>query len=330
MDSGTRLFTFHGTVAFVDTASGELRHGPVMVSPSNVLLVRDGEQVRIKFIGPEGQQDIVCLPEYSAAVGSGKVRTNDTAITPTVFSCVATTGDDFGLTAHSKFLSAVSDGRFILSVPHCLAWEKFQAREATRNDQLCLHQNYRYRPNAVAFNDTPFKDEFQDNVYKAAWEMALQARYRRIVDLGCGSGFKLMKYFGPLDTVGYEIPPALDFLRATYPGKTWADSSDLASISLSADVLICSDVIEHLLDPTPLLQKLALAKVHYIFLSTPALDLLADRGLSPRLGPPTNQSHVNEWTTQEFKNLVACYLHIIDHAVVNVEQCTQLIVATHK
>ena len=160
--------------------------------------------------------------------------------------------------------------------------------------------------------------------------MALQARYRRIVDLGCGSGFKLMKYFGPLDTVGYEIPPALDFLRATYPGKTWADSSDLASISLSADVLICSDVIEHLLDPTPLLQKLALAKVHYIFLSTPALDLLADRGLSPRLGPPTNQSHVNEWTTQEFKNLVACYLHIIDHAVVNVEQCTQLIVATYK
>jgi hypothetical protein len=129
VDPRARLLTFHGTVVFVDTTSGELRHGPVTASPSNVVLVRDGEQVRIKFVGPGGQQDIVCLPDYSAVVGSPKAGTNDTAITPTVFSCVGAASEDFGLTAHGKFLSAERDGRLTLSRPHCRAWEKFQVQE---------------------------------------------------------------------------------------------------------------------------------------------------------------------------------------------------------
>jgi len=50
----TLLLTSHGTVVFVDTTSGELRHGPLVGSPSNVVLVREGEQARIRFVGADG------------------------------------------------------------------------------------------------------------------------------------------------------------------------------------------------------------------------------------------------------------------------------------
>jgi hypothetical protein len=202
--------------------------------------------------------------------------------------------------------------------------------DETRNKALSLHRNYKSRPDPASFDDTSLKDEWQDGVYKAAWETALRNGYHRIVDFGCGSGYKLIKYFSVLDTIGYEVQPTLAFLKSTYPQKRWEDSSELARVSLDGDILICSDVIEHLVDPLPLLQKLGSATVRYIFLSTPALDILADRGWSPRFGPPGNPSHVNEWTTQEFRNLVEPYLRVFDHTVVSVEHCTQLIVAWPK
>jgi 2-polyprenyl-3-methyl-5-hydroxy-6-metoxy-1,4-benzoquinol methylase len=139
-----------------------------------------------------------------------------------------------------------------------------------------------------------------------------------------------MKYFGLIETIGYEIPPTLDYLKATYPNKRWEDSSDLEAISLKSDILICSDVIEHLEDPTLLLKKISSSFVKKVFLSTPALEMLAERNGSPRLGPPANLRHVNEWTTQEFRKLVEQYLTVTDHSVVNVEQCTQLIIGSPK
>lgn len=201
------------------------------------------------------------------------------------------------------------------------------AIDYARNRTLCLYEHYSHRPEPATFDDTALEDEFQDGVYSAAWETALKGGHRRIVDFGCGSAYKLVKYFPVLDTLGYEVGQTLRFLEKTYPTRRWADGSDLARVSLNADIVICADVIEHLLDPLPLLRKLGTARAHSIFLSTPALDLLADRGWSPRLGPPANDCHVNEWTTEEFGNLVGRYLRVLDHTVVSVAQCTQMIVA---
>jgi hypothetical protein len=202
--------------------------------------------------------------------------------------------------------------------------------DVSRNRQLCLHPQYKYRRVPVPFDDTNLRDEWQDKVYKSAWELALRGNFKRILDFGCGSGYKLIKYFSPFDTIGFEVPPALNYLRKKYPQRHWEDSSDLASVSFRGDILICSDVLEHMIDPIVLLEKLASSAARYMLLSTPALDLLSDRGWSPRLGPPQNESHVNEWTTEEFRRLVIQYLDIVDHTVVNVEQCTQLIVAVPK
>jgi FkbM family methyltransferase len=125
----TLLLTSHGAVVFVDTTSGELRHGPLVGSPSNVVLVREGEQARIRFVGADGQQDLVFLPEYSAIVGSDKVRTNEAAIAArSVFSCLTATDKEFGLTARGKFLCAEADGRITLSRSICKRWETFHVQ----------------------------------------------------------------------------------------------------------------------------------------------------------------------------------------------------------
>ena len=126
--SCTRLFTSHGTVMFIDTLSGELRHGPLESSPSNVVLVREGERARLKFVGIEDQQDVACLPEYSAIVSSEKVRRQAAIATGSVFTYVPGAGEEFGLTQGGQFLSAESDGRITLSRSVCEAWERFHLR----------------------------------------------------------------------------------------------------------------------------------------------------------------------------------------------------------
>ena len=71
---------------FVDTNSGELRHGLPEFSPVNVVVVCEGELARIRFVGGEEAGDIACLPEYSAVIGSEKYKTynNEVASTASV------------------------------------------------------------------------------------------------------------------------------------------------------------------------------------------------------------------------------------------------------
>jgi FkbM family methyltransferase len=125
--SNLRLFTSHGTVMFVDRATGELRHGLLEHSPPNVLLVCEEEWARLRLIDVASQHDIACLSKYSAVVGSEKARDNGT-ITGSSFSCVPTSGKEFGLTQNGLFLSAEPDGRIALRAPHLKAWEMFHTR----------------------------------------------------------------------------------------------------------------------------------------------------------------------------------------------------------
>lgn len=202
--------------------------------------------------------------------------------------------------------------------------------DEARNRALCIHPLYASRPDAVAFDDRKLRDEWQGEVYAFAFRFAAERSLARVIDVGCGSGFKLMKYFSGYSTLGYELEPALVFLNETYPDREWAHGDDLHRHPLAGDLLICADVIEHLADPTGLLQLFARSTVRYIVLSTPALEILAERGQSPRLGPPNNQSHVNEWTTREFGDFVAMHLNVIEHTVVSCRQGTQMVLARPK
>lgn len=189
---------------------------------------------------------------------------------------------------------------------------------------------YRHQADPEPFDDRGLRDQWQREVYENAEHIARQNKYKRIVDFGCGSGFKLMKYFGNYETVGIEVEPALSALAATYPDRKWLGGDFILPSLFDGELVICADVIEHLSEPDYLLQAMAASHATVFVLSTPALEILADRGTSSRAGPPRNKAHVFEWSTSEFRVLVSQYLNVVAHAIVNLAQATQMCVATRK
>lgn len=192
------------------------------------------------------------------------------------------------------------------------------------------HPDYTPRIQPLHFDDTRNEDNWQDEVYRTASLEFTRRGFRRIVDVGCGSGFKLVKYFAPGTTVGLELEPALSFVKRRYSNRDWRSAQDLSIGLRDADMVICSDVIEHLADPAELLCKLASCPAELFVISTPALEILVELGWSNRLGPPTNESHAREWTTVEFGRFVSRYLRVVSHHVTSVSQGTQMVIATKK
>jgi Protein of unknown function (DUF5672) len=119
-----RLFTTHGTVLYVDPASGELRHGALEGSPANARFVSDGAHAQIMHETAGSLRPVVCL-------GGHRVRTIDAASdagdprTPTVLEPVTLYQQWIGLRAQGVFLCAEPDGRVTLSRDICGAWESF-------------------------------------------------------------------------------------------------------------------------------------------------------------------------------------------------------------
>ena len=92
-------------------------------------------------------------------------------------------------------------------------------------------------------------------------------------------------------------------------------TADLGELRASADLVICADVIEHLDDPTILLELLrAAAKPNSpILISTPCRDRL----LGPEALRPSNPEHVREWTDEELSVWLRSEgFEILDHQIV--------------
>ena len=147
-----------------------------------------------------------------------------------------------------------------------------------------------------------------------------------IVDIGCGSAYKLLKYLGDYDTIGIEMPQTYEWLYENFPDRKWLVSDFAMQEKLSSDLIICADVIEHLVDPDELIDFIKGISFRYLILSTPDRNLVyhpSERGF---LGPPRNPSHQREWTFDEFHEYISMHFDIIEHEVTNAAQWTQMIV----
>jgi GT2 family glycosyltransferase/glycosyltransferase involved in cell wall biosynthesis/2-polyprenyl-3-methyl-5-hydroxy-6-metoxy-1,4-benzoquinol methylase len=176
-----------------------------------------------------------------------------------------------------------------------------------------LKNGYRSRPKPEYFEDTVTEEDgivWQPNVYPFAAAIARHLKCERIIDLGCGHAQKLTQLRGEFDTVGFDFGSNLAFCRARYPEAKWfeADFENRAALGFPPDqaensVLICSDVIEHMISPEALLGKahelLEQAKVAVI--STPERDLTWG---AEHAGPPPNPCHTREWNLGEFCQLL--------------------------
>jgi hypothetical protein len=189
-------------------------------------------------------------------------------------------------------------------------------------DRYCLPDDYRHRLDNSFFDDTPYKDEYQDEVYEEAKNILLNNNYSSVLDIGTGSGFKLLKYFNDYRTFGVDVEPTITFLRHQYPEKEWGN---FESISGSFNLAICSDVIEHIPEPDEFIESILALDFDKIIFSTPDRNSMYGEG---NLGEPSNTAHVREWTMSEFY----CYLsrHFNVENQLKFHPNTQFIVCTKK
>lgn len=169
-------------------------------------------------------------------------------------------------------------------------------------------------------------DQNQNCIYAAAKAWCESEGWTKILDLGCGAGFKLMKYFGGPEyvTLGLDLPVHLEYVKRTYPDHLWAE------ISLDArdkrvrefDLVICSDVIEHIANPDQVLDFIQHAKPKGFIISTPDRDEIAERF---RGGPPRNRCHFREWNFKEFQRYIGERFDVLRHYSPLPHECSQLI-----
>lgn len=187
-------------------------------------------------------------------------------------------------------------------------------------DRYCIKAGYTARLKNRYFDDTPLKDEWQKEVYARAREIADERGFRSVLDVGTGSGFKLLKYFSDFETLGMDLPPTVKWLKRTYPQRNWTDKFEPLT---GFELLICADVIEHIPDPDQVLDLIERCQPQVAIISTPDRSLLK-RGHD---GPPGNKAHVREWAFDEFNQYISKRFQVLDHFISNQFQCTQVVVA---
>lgn len=154
----------------------------------------------------------------------------------------------------------------------------------------------------------------QPNVYAFAGDIARKFGCTHILDIGCGRGFKLAQLHPEFKVTGVDFGSNIDYCRQHYSFGVWLSHDLEQPIQelflqdlLERTLVICSDVIEHLSDPTGLLQTLreCLNSAPVAILTTPERDLV--RGLND-CGPPANPAHVREWNLSELSSLLEANL----------------------
>ena len=112
-----------------------------------------------------------------------------------------------------------------------------------------IKNGYTHRK-TVRFHDDTKKSyvsaNWQRRVYELAREYADSKKFKKILDIGTGSGYKLIKYFNNFETLGIDLLPTVDWLKKKYSDREWSDRFEPV---LGFDLIISSDVIEHVSNP---------------------------------------------------------------------------------
>jgi len=177
----------------------------------------------------------------------------------------------------------------------------------------CIKRGYRHRKEPEYYVDDSADTEgtiWQPEVYKSAIELARYLSCSHIIDIGCGRAHKLNECWQEFNIVGVDSGLNLEYCRENYPSGSWIDHDletpermDIPKEATHDSVIICADVIEHLVDPMPLLENLR----HLLKAAPVALLSTVERNLASGFldyGEPKNWRHVREWSIGELSRLL--------------------------
>lgn len=156
---------------------------------------------------------------------------------------------------------------------------------------------------------------YQWHVYNHVAQMIRERKLRSVLDIGCGPATKLMACIAPLAEVyGIDQQSAVAYCRSIYDRGTFlVDDFEKPFLQVNErfDIIICSDVIEHIHDPDVLLGYIRrfCQKDTLVVLSTPDRERLRGK----RALTCTKSEHVREWSALEF----AAYLRSRDFEVLS-------------
>ena len=201
-------------------------------------------------------------------------------------------------------------------------------------DNYDIDPNYVSRSSITHHDDTKdngeyFKDYYQKEVYEEVNKYI--ATDDVVLDIGCGSAWKLVNTVKPCNKVGVEIDPTYSWLLNNYH-----DNGSLRFVNFNEfkpdnmkniKVTVCSDVIEHVENPDEFLKLLCKIDSEYFILSTPDRCVFTDK---VDMGPPENPHHYREWRSDEFYKFLSRYFNIIDYKITDVKNSTMMFVVTKK
>ena len=187
------------------------------------------------------------------------------------------------------------------------------------SERYCIRSDYRHREAAQTLvgdiHDywTPPRiarsGDYQRPVYEAAAAYLQQRPGARLADVGCGYPTKVEDLLRPVAgaITLFDQPSMAPLIAERFPhyqfqGVDFEAAPGAETPAEAFDCVVCADVIEHLLDPLPLLARLGrlLRADGRLFLSTPERDAL--RGIDCRTSP--HEEHVREWNFAEFRAFV--------------------------
>lgn len=189
-------------------------------------------------------------------------------------------------------------------------------------EDFFLPRGYRQQPVAFTHDDARADGEpeywnpervaaaakYQYHVYRWAAEIIRDRNLRSVLDVGCGPGIKLGRLIAPRcsDIEGIDQPSAVAAAAAAgSPGKyTCVDLERPGEVMpwRTFDLIICADVLEHLIDPDPcmdLIRRFSGPRT-VIVVSTPDRTRLHGRECMESTKP----EHVREWAMSEFERYV--------------------------
>lgn len=145
---------------------------------------------------------------------------------------------------------------------------------------------------------------YQYDVYTYALRFIQSKKIQSMIDVGCGPGKKLQmihQAVPELEIGGVDQAEAITYCKKTYDfgqwqvedfekPQTWSDNK--------TDLVICADVIEHLVNPDLVLDNIKnkLNPDGYLIISTPERDKIVGK----KVNIPSNVDHIREWNQTEF------------------------------
>jgi hypothetical protein len=258
-------------------------------------------------------EQIIDVSDVDRARADGELRAGQSALAVANFAAAAShflaalSADPFSLDARAGLDNACR--RLVVPLPRQIASPIHERRSRDYD----IKPGYTPREAPAYFVDLVEERTGivrQPDVYARAAEVATSLGASRLIDLGAGSGGKLVALHPRFEILGLDYGPNVELCRRRLPDAIWlehdldrAGSLPLTSVQLSGSVVICAHVIEQLAHPELLLDNLRklLRCVEAIIISTPERDLA---GGPESVGPPEDVCRVREWNTDEFAVLL--------------------------